>query len=114
MSPVYSTDKGRLCPHCGGPYHQGTCSATGRPVSALDGIVRLQRQTKGRNGKPVVIVTGIPATAAELKPIAKKLKTACGVGGSVVDDTIVIQGDKRERLQEELEKLGYTVKLSGG
>ena len=115
--PVYSTDGGNLCPECGKPVSASGCKP-GRckqpKVSARDGIVRLQRQTKGRNGKPVVIITGIPLGQSELKSLASKLKAKCGVGGSIDQDTIIIQGDKRELLKQELELLGYEVKLSGG
>ena len=115
--PVYSTDGGNLCPECGKPVSESGCKP-GRckqpKVTTRDGIVRLQRQTKGRNGKPVVIITGIPLGPSELKSLASKLKAKCGVGGSIDQDTIIIQGDKRELLKQELELLGYEVKLSGG
>ena len=81
---------------------------------ATDGIVRLQRQTKGRNGKPVVIISGLPLTDTDLKQLAKSLKSKCGVGGSIEGSNILIQGDQRAILRELLETMGYTVKLSGG
>ena len=115
--PVYSTDGGNLCPGCGKPVSTYGCKR-GRckqpKANPSDGIVRLQRQTKGRNGKPVVLVTGLPLRPPELKTLASKLKAKCGVGGSIDEGTIVIQGDKREILKQELELLGYEVKLSGG
>jgi len=110
---VYSTDQGRHCPECGEPAAACRCHEPGAPA-ATDGIVRLQRQTKGRAGKPVVIVTGLPGTSAELKATAKQLKQKCGVGGTVEDNRIVIQGDQREAVKAELERLGYTVRSSGG
>jgi translation initiation factor 1 len=76
--------------------------------------VRLSRETKGRGGKAVTIVRGLPLAPAELKALAKALKQRCGVGGSVKDDTIEIQGDQRQLLKAELEKRGYLVKLAGG
>lgn len=109
---VYSTDKGRTCPACGNPVADCTCSND--KTYAGDGVVRLQRQTKGRAGKPVVVVTGLPGTAEEIKAIAKQLKQKCGVGGTVEDGSIVIQGDKRDTIKQALEGAGYTVKLSGG
>ena len=105
---VYSTDAGRLCPECGQPVDKCTCKDTQRPAG--DGIVRLQRQTKGRNGKPVTIITGLPLTPDEMKPVAKRLKSRCAVGGTVEDGTIIIQGDKRELIKSELEAMGYKVK----
>jgi translation initiation factor 1 len=76
--------------------------------------VRLSRETKGRGGKAVTLVRGLPLAPAELKTLAKALKQRCGVGGSVKDDTIEIQGDQRHILKVELEKRGYSVKLAGG
>jgi translation initiation factor 1 len=79
-----------------------------------DGIVRLHRETKGRGGKAVTIIVGIPLAGAELKALAKVLKRKCGVGGALKNDTIEIQGDQRLTLKTELEKRGYTVKIAGG
>lgn len=76
--------------------------------------MRLRRETKGRGGKAVSIVSGVPLVGAELKALAKALKQKCGVGGAVKGDDIEIQGDQREILKSELEKRGYTVKFSGG
>ena len=79
-----------------------------------DGIVRLRRETKGRGGKAVTVVSGLPLAGSEMKAMAKALKQRCGVGGSIKADEIEIQGDQRATLQAELEKRGFTVKLSGG
>ncbi|MES2207810.1 MAG: stress response translation initiation inhibitor YciH [Pseudomonadota bacterium] len=79
-----------------------------------DGIVRIRREISGRNGKGVTTISGIPADESELKSIAKILKQMCGVGGSVKNNIIEIQGDQREKIKTELEKRGYTVKLAGG
>ena len=65
-------------------------------------------------GKMASVVSGIPLDEDELKDLARGLKQKCGVGGSVKDFNIEIQGDKRNILKTELEKKGYTVKLSGG
>lgn len=105
---VYSTDTGRLCPDCGQPVSQCQCKSQQGPVG--DGIVRLQRQTKGRNGKPVTVISGLPLTPTEMKPVAKRLKSRCAVGGTVENDTIIIQGDKRDLIKSELESMGYKVK----
>ena len=110
---VYGTDTGRLCPGCGKPAKNCQCKTMAPPPRG-DGIVRLQRQTKGRNGKPVVVISGLDLGADELKALARRLKAKCGVGGTVENFTIVIQGDKRAVLQAELEAMGHTVKSSGG
>jgi len=108
---VYSTDLGQLCPDC----RQAVKSCQCQPFQADgDGIVRLQRQTKGRNGKPVTLISGIPLSAPELKILAGELKRKCGVGGSVEGASILIQGDKRPLLKELLEQRGFAVKLAGG
>jgi translation initiation factor 1 len=109
---VYSTDGGRHCPSCGNLLAQCNCKS----ASAVkgDGIVRLQRQVKGRAGKPVVVITGLPLAGNDLKTMAKRLKAKCGVGGTVEDGNIIIQGDKRDQIKTELESLGHNVKLSGG
>ncbi|MBQ75445.1 MAG: stress response translation initiation inhibitor YciH [Gammaproteobacteria bacterium] len=109
---VYSTDTGNLCGDCGKKLSKCQCSA--EKVPDTDGIVRLQRQVKGRNGKPVVLITGLPLAAADLKLFAKKLKSKCGVGGSIDGSTIIIQGDKRDQLKQELQAMGYQVKPGGG
>lgn len=103
MTLVYSTDVGRIKPEK---------EQVERPKG--DGIVRIQRQTKGRKGKGVSIVTGLDLDDAPLKLIAAELKKVCGCGGSVKDGTIEIQGDAREKIKAHLEKKGFTVKLAGG
>lgn len=116
MTLVYSTDKGRLCPTCKQPIAACNCkkNASSLNTSPTDGIVRLQRQTQGRAGKAVVVISGLPLAADAIKELAKALKQRCGCGGSVKGDTIEIQGDHRETLKAELERLGYKVKLAGG
>jgi translation initiation factor 1 len=79
-----------------------------------DGRVRVERQTKGRKGKGVSLITGLPLAGAELKSLAGELKRACGCGGTVKDGVIEIQGDNRELIVAELKKRGYDAKKSGG
>jgi translation initiation factor 1 len=112
-NPVYSTESGRLCPQCHRPVTGCVCGKD-RPTSVGDGIVRIRRETKGRNGKAVSVITGLPLPDSELKTLAKELKKRCGVGGSSGDGTIEIQGEQRDLLKAELEKRGYTVKIAGG
>jgi translation initiation factor 1 len=112
-SLVYSTDVGRRCPQCARPVADCVCGKD-RPAALGDGIVRIQRETKGRGGKAVTVVRGLPLAGEELKALAKALKQRCGVGGAVKDACIEIQGDQRATIKAELEKQGYTVKLAGG
>lgn len=79
-----------------------------------DGVVRLQRQTKGRGGGTVIVISGIPLAAEALKELAGKLKKRCGCGGTARDGVIEIQGDHRDVLLRELQALGYRVKMAGG
>ena len=76
--------------------------------------VRVGRETKGRRGKGVTTVSDVPLAEAALLELAGKLKARCGTGGTVKDGIIEIQGDQRERIAAELEKMGYKVKRVGG
>jgi len=84
------------------------------PKQKNDGVVRVGRETKGRKGAGVTVISGIPTHPEGLKQIAKELKQKCGTGGTVKNGVIEIQGDQRDQLVEELTKRGYTVKKSGG
>jgi translation initiation factor 1 len=76
--------------------------------------VRVSREVSGRGGKGVSVITGLPLQDAALEALATQLKKSCGAGGAVKDGRIEIQGDHRDRLVAELEKLGYAAKRSGG
>ena len=78
------------------------------------GIVRVGRETKGRRGKGVTVIHGAPLAGAALEELGARLKRACGSGGTVKDGVIEIQGDHRDFLVQELAKLGWTVRRSGG
>ncbi len=112
---VYSSSHGRMCPKCGKPKNHCICQQmkeASRPKG--DGVVRVSRSTKGRKGSGVSIITGLPLRDAELKKLAKTLKKKCGTGGTVKEGVIEIQGDHRDTLVAELQKLGYTAKKAGG
>jgi translation initiation factor 1 len=79
-----------------------------------DGVVRVLRETKGRKGKGVTIITGVPLAGDALKALAKTLKARCGSGGTIKDGVIEIQGDHRDALIPLLELHGWTVKRAGG
>jgi len=110
---VYSTEQGRMCPTCCQPTKKCDCKSM-QTVHHGDGIVRIGRQTKGRKGKGVTLITGLQLEPEKLKALAKKLKQKCGSGGSIKNGVIEIQGDHRLRLKDELIKMGCTVKLAGG
>jgi translation initiation factor 1 len=110
---VYSTEFGKTCPKCGNPVVHCACRKVNSGIPR-DGIVRIGRETKGRKGSGVTVITGLPLDEPALKDLAKQFKQKCGTGGTVKSGTIEIQGDHRDLLKQELIKLGYTVKLSGG
>jgi translation initiation factor 1 len=111
---VYSTDAGRLCPECGHPQAQCACQNRRKQQVKGDGVIRVHRETKGRAGKGVTLVKGLPLAEPELKAIATKMKQLCGTGGTVKDGVIEIQGDNRDKLLAWLLAQGYAAKLAGG
>lgn len=110
---VYSTEHGKMCPDCGAPAAKCRCRQK-QPVPKGDGIVRVSRETKGRKGKGVTLITGVPLHPEGLRNLAKELKQTCGSGGTVKEGVIEIQGDHRDTLVEALGKKGYVVKRAGG
>ena len=102
-----------MCPKCGWPVDRCACS---KRVSAPagDGIVRVGRQTQGRKGKGVTVVTGVPLDGTALAALGKELKKKCGAGGTVRDGVLEIQGDHRDFVVRELEAKGWRAKRSGG
>ena len=112
---VYSTDSGRLCPGCSKPAKECICASRRKEeVAKGDGTVRVRRETKGRGGKTVTTVTGIPVNQISLSALLKDLKKLCGAGGTLKDHTIEIQGDHCDRLIEYLTAKGFPTKRSGG
>src|SRR5262245_29995234 len=115
---VYATGQGRLCPECARPIALCKCArskaASGTPATPGDGIVRVSRETKGRGGKAVSVIRGVPVDDKALGLLAAQLKKHCGTGGTVRPGTIEIQGDHRDTLVAELTRLGYRVKRTGG
>ena len=110
---VYSTHHGQMCPSCRKPMTQCTCRASRRAPRG-DGIVRVGRETKGRKGSGVTVVSGLPLAGDGLAEMASALKRRCGSGGTVKDGVIEIQGDHRDAIVAELQKQGYVVKRAGG
>ncbi len=113
---VWSSEHGRMCPACRRALSACVCRVGGggpRGKSA-DAVVRVGRQTKGRRGKGVTVVTGVPLGGADLTRLAKALKQRCGSGGTVKDGVIEIQGDHRDAVAHVLEQQGFRVKRAGG
>ena len=113
---VYSTGKGRLCPECAQPLTLCKCkrSVAPRPAAPDDGVVRVGRETKGRAGKGVTVVQGLPLAGEALQTLATLLKKRCGSGGTVRNGRIEIQGEHRDTLVAELVRLGYSARRAGG
>jgi len=117
---VYFTELGRICPQCSQPQKKCRCrkrKPKTDPANAgypQDGIVRVRREVKGRGGKTVSTVFGVPLEGADLKRFAKGLKQRCGTGGTIKDGVIIIQGDHREKLAAAVRAQGYQVKIAGG
>ena len=97
-----------MCPGCGKPSAACVCRQAAVPVG--DGTVRVRLDTKGRKGKGVTLITGVPLGAIELSALGKTLKQRCGAGGTVKDGVIEVQGDHCNFLIEELKQQGWNVK----
>ncbi len=113
---VYSTDGGRVGEKSKSRPVRPRVSQTPapRPLPA-DGVVRIQREKKGRGGKTVTVVTGLPGGASELDALLKDLKQHCGAGGTRDGAAVLeIQGDHRARIEARLVALGHRVKVTGG
>jgi translation initiation factor 1 len=109
---VYSSETGLVKQDKISPKNKHTSSSP--PAAPTDGTVRLRRETKGRGGGTVIVISGIPLAGAALKELAGALKKRCGCGGTIKDGIIEIQGDHRDTLLLELQNRGYRVKLAGG
>ena len=107
---VYQTGRGRVCPKCGWPADDCRCSRPGEEAvpSRIACVLRIEK--KGRGGKTVTVVAGLPRNAAFLSALASELKRACGTGGSAQEDAVEVQGDHRERLRPLLAAKGWTVR----
>ena len=109
---MYSSDKGRTCPTCGWPANNCQCStraAAEEPVPARV-TAKLRMEKKGRGGKTMTVVDGLPRNTEFLKTLCADLNRFCGTGGAVAEGTIELQGDLRERLRPHLAAKGFVVK----
>ena len=102
-----------LCPKC----HQlkTTCTCKSEALApSKSTVVRVGRETKGRGGKGVTIISDLPLDENGVTELATKLKTRLGTGGTVKAGRIEIQRDHRDRIIQELEEMGYRAKRAGG
>lgn len=110
---VYSTDSAfaQRCPRCGS--YPCRCP---RPKSLppTEQTAAIRREKKGRGGKTVTVIMELQLTPEDLKELGRLLKQKCGAGGAVKELTIEIQGDHRDTVAAELQKLGYKTKFVGG
>ncbi len=110
---VYSTESGKICPSCQKQFTKCVCKKK-NTVPKKDGKIRIERSTKGRKGKGVSLIKGLPLEGSALKELAKKLKQKCGTGGTVKNGVVEIQGDHRDFLITHLNTLGYKAVKAGG
>ena len=111
MSLVYSTEDGRVCPQCRNAIDDCTCKQSQAPEG--DGILRVQKEKKGRGGKIVTTITGFEADKKSVSDLCKKLKKRFGCGGAVKNWVIELQGDLTEQSVKYLQELGHKVKGAG-
>jgi translation initiation factor 1 len=108
---VYSTEQGKICPDCGQPSRGCVCRQRQETtVAPNDGIVRVRYETKGRKGKGVTVISGLPLNRTSLEDLSRGLKQRLGAGGSVQGRAIELQGNHRDQVELELLKNGYRVK----
>lgn len=110
---VYSTETGRICPECAQAIGLCRCNQVDA-LAPTDGIVRVALETKGRRGKGVTVINGVPLNTADLLALGKQLKAACGSGGTTKNGIIEIQGDHREVVIARLKERGWQIKRVGG
>ncbi len=85
-----------------------------KSVPPAEQLISIRREKKGRGGKDVTVIYDLQLNEADLKALGKQLKKKCGTGGTIKDGTIEIQGDQREKIAAELQKMGYKTKFTGG
>ncbi|HUH59865.1 MAG TPA: stress response translation initiation inhibitor YciH [Candidimonas sp.] len=106
---VYSTEVGRVCPGCERPVTLCMCGSKPDPVRT-DGVVRVSLETKGRRGKGVTVIKGVPLASPLLEQFGKQLKMLCGSGGTTKDGVIEIQGDHRELAASQVAERGWKLR----
>ena len=110
---VYSTDGGRMCPSCRQPTSACRCTVPAAVSRSADGVVRVALETAGRGGKTVTVVRGLGLPAEALVALGKRLRAACGTGGTNRDGVLELQGDHGDRVLALLAQEGHTVRRAG-
>lgn len=107
---VYSSGGGRICPGCGWPAADCRCSSKDEERVPERPLAKLRLEKKGRAGKTVTLIEGLPKNAAFVDALAQELKRTCGTGGTARDGSVELQGDHREKAASHLAAKGFTVK----
>ena len=103
-----------MCPACRRAQADCVCRSQAATVAAGHGIVRVSRETKGRGGKTMTVVRGLTLDAVALAALGKRLRSACGAGGTAKVGVLEVQGNHAERVVELLRAEGLAVKRAGG
>ena len=111
---VYATDSGRMCPVCRQPQAACLCKQAAKALPAGDGVARVTREKQGRGGKTVTVVRGLPLAADALALLGKRLRAACGAGGTAKEGVLEVQGDHAERVVAWLLAEGLKARRAGG
>lgn len=109
---MYATDSGRMCPVCRQALAACSCRATAAAalVPAAHSVARVLRETKGRGGKTMTVVRGLPLAPEALAALGKRLRQACGAGGTCKDGVLEVQGEHVERVLAWLSAEGHRVR----
>jgi translation initiation factor 1 len=111
---VYSTDSGRMCPSCRQALSACSCALQKKAELRGDGQVRVRREVASRGGKTVTVVRGLALTDDQISALGKRLRSACGTGGTAKDGLVEVQGDHVDRVLAVLAKDGISAKRGGG
>jgi translation initiation factor 1 len=111
---VYSTEGGRVCEACRQPLTACQCAAMQKERLRGDGRVRVSREVASRGGKTVTVVRGLAMTDEQIAALGKRLRNACGAGGTARDGVLEVQGDHVDRVLALLTKEGLSAKRGGG
>lgn len=111
---VYSSDQPLLCPLCKRKRNKCKCEPEQSDRVVEDSVIRVRREIKGRGGKVVTVITGLPLTQNEMKELLSHFKQLAGCGGTTKNACLELQGDRVSLVIEELARRGFAAKRSGG